>query len=61
LPGLVVLPLALWRAVTHRLPIVACGFWHNVGRADTARATPGPDSPYSLSRLRRRMSCGRAD
>ena len=61
LPGLVELPLALWRAVTHRLPIVACGFWRNVVRADTARATPAPDSPYSLSRLRRRMSCGRAD
>jgi predicted ATP-grasp superfamily ATP-dependent carboligase len=61
LPGLVELPLALWRAVTHRLPIVTAEFWHKVVRADPAPLTPGPDSRCSLSRLRRRMSCGRAD
>lgn len=61
LPGLVELPLALWRAVTHRLPIVTAEFWHKVVRTDPAAPTPGPDSRYSLSRLRRRMSCGRAD
>src|SRR5262249_57515404 len=30
LPGLVELPLALWRAVIHRLPIVLAEFWHKV-------------------------------
>jgi D-aspartate ligase len=61
LPGLVELPLALWRAVTHRLPIVAGEFWHNVVRGDRAPTTPAPDSPCSLSRLRRRTSSCRAD
>jgi predicted ATP-grasp superfamily ATP-dependent carboligase len=61
LPGLVELPLAVWRAVTHRLPIVLGEFWHRIARADPAPLTPGRDSPYSLSRLRRRMSCDRAD
>ncbi len=61
LPGLVELPLALWRAVTHRLPIVTAGFWRRVVGADPAPPTPGPDSRYSPSRPRRRMSCGPAD
>jgi len=61
LPGLVELPLALWRAVIHRLPIVLAEFWHKVVRTKPAPLTPGRDSRCSLSRLRRRMSCGRAD
>jgi D-aspartate ligase len=60
LPGLVELPLALWRAVTHRLPIVTAEFRHKIVRADPAPPTPGPDSPCSLSRLRRRTFFGRA-
>jgi predicted ATP-grasp superfamily ATP-dependent carboligase len=61
LPGLIELPLALTRAVTHRLPIVAADCWHRIMRADPAALTPGPDSRCSLSRLRRRTSSGRAD
>jgi predicted ATP-grasp superfamily ATP-dependent carboligase len=61
LPGLVELPLALGRAVTHRLPIVLDGLRRRVVRADPAPLTPAPDSPYSLLRRRRRTSCGRAD
>ena len=52
------------RAVARRHPPAADRdgeFWHKVVRADPAPPTPGPDSRYSLSRLRRRMSCGRAD
>jgi predicted ATP-grasp superfamily ATP-dependent carboligase len=61
LPGLVELPLALARAVTRRLPIVLGEFWHRIVRGDPPTVTSGPDSPYSLARLRRRMSCGRPD
>ena len=62
LPGLVELPLALWRAATHRLPIVFRDFWHQIVLADgPAPLTPKPDSPYSPARLRRRTSSGRAD
>lgn len=61
LPGLVELPLALWRAVTHRLPIVLSEFWHRIVGAGPAPLTPGPDSRCSLGRLRRRTSSGRAD
>jgi D-aspartate ligase len=59
LPGLVELPLALWRALSHRLPILARNFWHQIMANDepagaapgAATFTPAPDSPYSLSRL----------
>jgi predicted ATP-grasp superfamily ATP-dependent carboligase len=61
LPALVELPLALWRALTRRLPIVLRDFWRKVVRGDAAPLKRGPDSPCSLARLRRRMSCGRAD
>ncbi len=61
LPGLVELPLALGRTVTHRLPIVAAEFWHRIVRADPPPLTPAPGSRYSLWRLRRRTSSGRAD
>ena len=62
LPGLVELPLALTRAVTHRLPIALREFWHRIARADAAAPlTPAPDSPYSRARPRRKTSCGRAD
>ncbi len=61
LPGLVELPLALGRAVRRRLPIVARDFWRKVLRADPPALTPRPGSPCSRARLRRRMSCGRAD
>jgi predicted ATP-grasp superfamily ATP-dependent carboligase len=61
LPGLVELPLALWRAVTHRLPIMLGEFWQRIVGAEPAPPTPGPDSRYSLSRPRRRTSSGRAD
>jgi predicted ATP-grasp superfamily ATP-dependent carboligase len=69
LPGLVELPLALWRALTHRLPIFARDFWGHIvlgeapaaERAAAAPSTPGPDSPYSLSRLRHKRSPGPAD
>jgi D-aspartate ligase len=61
LPGLVELPLALGRTLTHRLPIVAAEFWHRIMRADPPPLTPAPGSRYSLWRLRRRRSSGRAD
>jgi D-aspartate ligase len=61
LPGLVELPLALWRAVTHRLPIVTAEVWHRVVRRGSPALTPAPDSPCSPSRLRRRTSSCRAD
>ena len=64
LPGLVELPLALWRAVTHRLPIVVRDFWRQIVIADDPAGdalTPKPDSPYSRARLPRRTSSGRAD
>jgi len=49
LPGLVELPLALWRAVTHRLPVMLRDFWHKVVRADPALAHAG-DRKSALSR-----------
>jgi predicted ATP-grasp superfamily ATP-dependent carboligase len=68
LPGLVELPLALWRAMTHRLPIVVRDFWRQIviaddpaGDAPPAPLTPKPDSPCSRARLRRRTSSDRAD
>ena len=59
LPGLVEMPLALWRALTHRLPIIARDFWRQIVVPDERAAppsdaetlTPRPDSPYSPSRL----------
>jgi len=60
LPGLIELPLALWRALTRRLPIVAAELWHKLMRGDPTPVTPAPDSPCSPSRLRRRTSSGRA-
>ena len=60
LPGRVETPLALWRALTHRMPIIVRDFWRHIvvgdGPADAApRAaaalTPAPDSPDSLSPL----------
>ena len=64
LPGLVELPLALWRAVTHRLPIVVRDFRRQILIADDPAGdafTPKPDSPCSPARLRRRTSSGQAD
>ena len=60
LPGLVELPLALWRAATHRLPIVGRDLGRRIVAADSPPLTPEPDSPYNLARPRRRTSCGRA-
>jgi predicted ATP-grasp superfamily ATP-dependent carboligase len=70
LPGFVEMPLALWRALTHRLPIIARDFWRHIvigdapaGAAPRAEPslTPAPDSPYSLSRLPRRTLPDPAD
>lgn len=74
LPGLVELPLALWRGVTHRLPIVMRDFWRHVVLGDhPAGGTPGPqpgshapltrapDSPYSPSGFRHRRLADPAD
>ncbi len=64
LPGLVELPLALWRALSHRLPILARDFWRQIMVADTpgdATLTPRPDSPYSLSRFPHRRLPDPAD
>src|SRR5579883_109684 len=64
LPGLVEMPLALWRALTHRLPIIVRDFWRHieVGDAPAAAAlTPAPDSPYSLSPLPHRTLPDPAD
>ena len=60
LPGLVELPLALWRAVTRRLPIVVRGAWHRIVAADPAPLTSAPGSRYSPARRRRRTSCAPA-
>jgi D-aspartate ligase len=60
LPSLVELPLALWRAVTRRLPIVFRDAWRGTAMANPAPLTPEPDSPYNPARCRRRTSCGRA-
>jgi predicted ATP-grasp superfamily ATP-dependent carboligase len=60
LPGLVELPLALWRAVTRRLPIVARDAWRSIVPGDPPHLTSAPDNPYSRARSRRRTSCGRA-
>jgi predicted ATP-grasp superfamily ATP-dependent carboligase len=69
LPGLVELPLALWRALSHRLPILARDFWRQIIVADApagaapeaATLTPRPDSPYSLSGLPHRRLPDPAD
>jgi predicted ATP-grasp superfamily ATP-dependent carboligase len=65
LPGLVEMPLALWRALTHRLPIIARDFWRHIVIADApaeaASVTPEPDSPYSLSPLPHRRLPDPAD
>ena len=72
LPGVVELPLALWRGLTHRLPIVARDFWRHIvlgdradappaERRDRAPPSPAPDSPYSLSRLRHKRWADPAD
>jgi len=69
LPGLLELPLALWRAVSHRVPILARDFWRHIMAADApadettsaGSLIPGPDSPYSLSRLPHRTLPGPAD
>jgi D-aspartate ligase len=68
LPGFVELPLALWRALTHRLPISTRNVWRQISvsgaaaaPADAAPLTPRPDSPYSLSRRPHRRSPDRAD
>jgi D-aspartate ligase len=67
LPGFVELPLALWRGLSHRLPILARDFWRQVVVADTpapsaaATLTPRTDNPYSLSRLPHRRLPDPAD
>jgi D-aspartate ligase len=68
LPGLVELPLALWRAVTHRLPILMRDFWHEVVLADpprSSRANPPRARRRQLSRtaspLRHKKSSDPAD
>jgi predicted ATP-grasp superfamily ATP-dependent carboligase len=69
LPGLVELPLALWRGLSHRLPILARDFWRQIMVADTPTGapsdapplTPTPDSPYSLSRFPHRTLPDPAD
>jgi predicted ATP-grasp superfamily ATP-dependent carboligase len=69
LPGLVEVPLAFWRALTHRLPIIARDFWRHIVMADapadeSPRATtltPTPDSLYSLSPLPHRRLPDPAD
>jgi len=40
LPGIVELPLALWRAVTHRLPILLKDFWHQATCDEPAVSSP---------------------
>ena len=57
LPGLVELPLALWRAMTHRLPITLRDFWRQVVLEEpespaqhAASLLPTPDRPYRLPR-----------
>jgi D-aspartate ligase len=69
LPGLMELPLALWRASSHRLPILARHFWRHLvaahapdaATAEATTLTPGPDSPYSLSPRPHRTLPGPAD
>jgi D-aspartate ligase len=68
-PGLVELPLALWRALTHRLPIIRRDFWRRfmvvneslTAPPDAGALTPRPDSPYSPSRLRHKRLPDLAD
>jgi D-aspartate ligase len=42
LPGLVETPLALWRALTHRLPIIVRDFWRHIVIGDAMAARAGP-------------------
>jgi predicted ATP-grasp superfamily ATP-dependent carboligase len=69
LPGLVELPLALWRGLSHRLPILARDFWRQImvadasgdATSDSAMLTPRSDNPYSLSRFPHRRLPDPAD
>jgi predicted ATP-grasp superfamily ATP-dependent carboligase len=71
LPGIVELPLALWRGATHRLPIVMRDFWRYAVLGDRpacckpesepAPLTRAPDSPYSPSGFRHKRLADPAD
>ena len=69
LPGVLELPLALWRGATHRLPIVMRDFWRYAVIGDRPACcktehpplTRAPDSPYSPSGFRHRRLADPAD
>jgi predicted ATP-grasp superfamily ATP-dependent carboligase len=65
LPGLCELPLALFRAATHRLPIVLRDFFSRILLADGARepsdAAAGTPAPDRLAPMRPRASADPAD
>jgi len=63
LPGLCELPLALFRAATHRLPIVLRDFYARIVLADTAREScdAAVDTPERLAPMRPRASADPAD
>jgi D-aspartate ligase len=49
-PGLLELPLALWRSLSHRLPIVMRDFVRRIARTERPAATHAPSTPATDNR-----------